>query len=180
MEEQVLETLSQMGAQLALLTAKGTAVQVNNKVQAIRNKKQIDELCNSYEEVINELVAERAQAIALANAYQAELNRYEITDEDILHLQATIENALNILRSFGSDEDDYAGFEQFKSLISVDTLKAMQLLGFDYKKAIGDPLTKVCAQAIENTLGTPPQSATEKSQEVVPGTSPLPKRASSR
>lgn len=109
MEEQVLETLSQMGAQLALLTAKGTAVQVNNKVQAIRNKKQIDELCNSYEEVINELVAERAQAIALANAYQAELNRYEITDEDILHLQATIENALNILRSFGSDEDDYAG-----------------------------------------------------------------------
>lgn len=30
MEEQVLETLSQMGAQLALLTAKGTAVQVNN------------------------------------------------------------------------------------------------------------------------------------------------------
>lgn len=156
MEEQVLETLSQMGAQLALLTAKGTAVQVNNKVQAIRNKKQIDELCNSYEEVINELVAERAQAIALANAYQAELNRYEITDEDILHLQATIENALNILRSFGSDEDDYAGFEQFKSLISVDTLKAMQLLGFDYKKAIGDPLTKVCAQTIENTLGTPP------------------------
>lgn len=99
MEEQVLETLSQMGAQLALLTAKGTAVQVNNKVQAIRNKKQIDELCNSYEEVINELVAERAQAIALANAYQAELNRYEITDEDILHLQATIENALNIQSS---------------------------------------------------------------------------------
>lgn len=92
----------------------------------------------------------------MANAYQAELNRYEITDEDILHLQATIENALNILRSFGSDEDDYAGFEQFKSLISVDTLKAMQLLGFDYKKAIGDPFTKVCAQAIENTLGTPP------------------------
>lgn len=74
----------------------------------------------------------------------------------MLHLQATIENALNILNSFGSEEHDYAGFEQFKSLISVDTLKAMQLLGFDYKKAIDDPLTKVCAQAIESALGASP------------------------
>ena len=33
---------------------------------------------------------------------------------------------------------------------NVDTLKTMQLLGFNYKEAIGIPLTKLCTQAIEN------------------------------
>lgn len=39
-------------------------------------------------------------------------------------------------------------FEQMKELISVDTLKAVQLLGFNYKAAIGEPLTQLCADAI--------------------------------
>ena len=38
--------------------------------------------------------------------------------------------------------------KQFKELISVDTLKTMQLLGFNYKAAIGEPLTEICANAI--------------------------------
>lgn len=38
--------------------------------------------------------------------------------------------------------------EQLKALISVDTLKTMQLLGFNYKAAIGEPLTQICSKAI--------------------------------
>lgn len=39
---------------------------------------------------------------------------------------------------------------QIKDLISVDTLKTMQLLGFNYKAAIGEPLTQLCADSIIN------------------------------
>ena len=136
MDEQLAGAIANSGAQLAVLAAKGTAATVANKFQAIRSKKDLEEVCNSYEEIINELVAER----------------YEITDEDIEHLQQTIGNALDILNSF-SPNSDVAALEQFKSLVSVNTLKAMQLLGFDYKKAIGDPLTEVCADAIRSKLG---------------------------
>lgn len=152
MDEQLAGAIANSGAQLAVLAAKGTAATVANKFQAIRSKKDLEEVCNSYEEIINELVAERAQAISIANAYESELKRYEITDEDIEHLQQTIGNALDILNSFSPDSD-VAALEQFKSLVSVNTLKAMQLLGFDYKKAIGDPLTEVCADAIRSKLG---------------------------
>ena len=38
--------------------------------------------------------------------------------------------------------------EKIKELISVDTLKTMQLLGFNYKEAIGEPLTRLCADTI--------------------------------
>ena len=41
----------------------------------------------------------------------------------------------------------------------------MQLLGFDYKKAIGDPLTEACARAITNSLG----GGTKKGAKAVDG-----------
>lgn len=41
-------------------------------------------------------------------------------------------------------------YEQIKALISVDTLKTMQLLGFNYKAAIGEPLTEICSNAISS------------------------------
>ena len=40
----------------------------------------------------------------------------------------------------------------------------MQLLGFDYKKAIGDPLTEVCADAIRVNLGQKRTIANRNSQ----------------
>ena len=152
MEEQIITAVANASAQLSILAAKGTATHVSNRFQIIREKKSKEEMCNSYEELINELVAERAQAIAIANAYRAELDRYEITDEDIAHLQNTVGTALDLLRTF-SPQSSLSDFDRFKSLLSVDTLKAMQLLGFDYKKAIGDPLTEVCAGVIKAKLG---------------------------
>ena len=68
--------------------------------------------------------------------------------EDIEHLHATVERLLEIIKNMSLTPVDT--FKQFKDFISVDTLKAMQLLGFNYKAAIGEPLTKKCAEAIAN------------------------------
>ncbi len=38
-------------------------------------------------------------------------------------------------------------------LLNKDTLKTMQLLGFNYREAIGQPLTEVCSETIKNKLG---------------------------
>ena len=46
------------------------------------------------------------------------------------------------------DNSGIEGLEQFKELTSIYTLKAMQLLGFNYKAAIGEPLTDMCSNAI--------------------------------
>lgn len=43
--------------------------------------------------------------------------------------------------------------KQLVALLNKDTLKTMQLLGFNYKEAIGEPLTEVCSNAIRNKLG---------------------------
>ena len=75
------------------------------------------------------------------------MDKCEISDEDITHLNNTVGKVLEILKKM-SPETPIATYEQIKELISIDTLKTMQLLGFNYKAAIGDPLTQLCANAI--------------------------------
>jgi hypothetical protein len=71
----------------------------------------------------------------------------EISDKDIEHLNKTIGQVLIILQGI-TPSINITGISQIQGLINVDTLKAMQLLGFNFKAAIGDPLTNLCANAI--------------------------------
>lgn len=58
-------------------------------------------------------------------------------------------------------------YEQIKELISVDTLKTMQLLGFNYKAAIGEPLTLMLKNFILSKV-VEPDSATALQKVVTP------------
>ena len=102
--------------------------------------------------MINEVLQEREEAVRIAQAYKTEIDRIVISDEDIKHLYATVTQVLDIVKAL-SPETPVESFEAIKELISVDTLKTMQLLGFNYKAAIGEPLTHLCADAIAS-LGT--------------------------
>ena len=100
------------GVQLAVLASKNVAGVVANRFQAIRTKKSLEEACNSYEEIINELIAERSQIIAIAQAYETELKRYTLGDEDIEYLQSTASAALDAMAVFSPDTN----LESFGSL----------------------------------------------------------------
>ena len=137
----------EMGTSLAALAVKGTATAINAKVKAIKEERNVEKVRTTYDEIINELISEREEAVRIAQAYKIELDRIEISDEDIHHLHYTVESILEILKVMTPDAP-IATLEQMKGLISVDTLKAIQLLGFNYKAAIGEPLTQLCADAI--------------------------------
>lgn len=147
MDSLVGGALSELAASLAALTVKGTVTTVSTKIKAIQNKNDIEAVRNSYDEIVNELLSEREEAVRIAQIYKSELDRYQISDDDIKHLHSTVGRVLEIFKQFspGTNVDE---FDQFKDLISIDTLKAMQLLGFNYKRAIGEPLTELCAAKI--------------------------------
>ena len=85
-----------------------------------------------------------------------------ISDEDIEYLQNTISKVLDLLvgaQFIDINNEDPAiqakaksqkdTVESIKGLISKDVLKTMQLIGFNYKAAIGEPLTVLCAEKIK-------------------------------
>lgn len=161
-----------LGTSLAELAVKGTATAVSTKVKSIKDEKNSDKLRNTYDEIISELLSERDEAIRIAQSYKSELEKVVISDEDILHLHNTVSHLLEIFKTIqlagamlkGEDEiqkvnAQVESYEQIKALISVDTLKTMQLLGFNYKAAIREPLTEICANAI-SSLGKQNKSIT--------------------
>jgi len=151
MDNIVSSALAELATNLAALTVKGTVTSISTKVKAIQNEKDLEAVKNSYDEIINELLSEREEAVRIAQIYKSELDRYQISDDDIKHLHNTVGRVLQILQGL-SPTTDMENFDQFKDLINIDTLKAMQLLGFNYKQAIGEPLTNICAEKINSLV----------------------------
>jgi len=149
MDEIYTQPLVDMGVALAELAVKGTASAVSKKIRAIKDVKDAEKLRITYDSIVNEVIQEREEAVRIAQAYKAELDRIIISDEDIQHLHATISRILDLIKQF-SPETPIENLETFKDLVSADTLKTMQLLGFNYKAAIGEPLAKLCADAISS------------------------------
>lgn len=147
MDYSMTAALVEMGITLSGLILKGTATKIDTKIKSLKEEHDANKLRSEYDEIVNQLLAERADVLRIAQSYQTELERYQISDKDIEHLHKTVEAVLKIFKEM-NPQTPIDSFEKFNELISVDTLKAMQLLGFNYKAAIGEPLTQVCANAI--------------------------------
>lgn len=160
--------LLELGAALTELAVKGTATAVSSKIKAIKEEKSVEKVRSTYDEIINELINEREEAVRIAQAYKSELEKVVISDEDIQHLHNTVSRILEIIKEsqissaklLGKEAVDAVkkqveSYEQIKELISVDTLKTMQLLGFNYKAAIGEPLTLMLKNFILSKVAEP-------------------------
>ena len=168
MSDYATNELINLGITLTQLALKGTATAVSSKIKSIKNEKNIENIKNTYNEIINELLNEREEAIRIAQAYKSELDKVSISDEDIKHLHNTVSRILEIIKELQLSEaskinpeavrtveKQVESYEKLKDLISIDTLKTMQLIGFNYKSAIGEPLTLLLKNFILSKIVEP-------------------------
>lgn len=122
-------------------------------IKGFKDRKDKDAIIEKYEEVFTSLISENQELKKVALGYKDEYEKMNIKDDDIEYLKNTFNRVLELVTSIDKDEEDAEqrkNIEQFASLIDVDTLKTMQLLGFNYKQAIGEPLTKITNHYITN------------------------------
>lgn len=120
-------------------------------IRVLKKGKNKDAIIQKYDQVYSDLVAENQELKNIALAYKGEYEKANITDENIEYLKNTFERVLDLLVGVGDDENSEKtkqDIQQFASLIDVDTLRTMQLLGFNYKQAIGEPLTLILSDFI--------------------------------
>lgn len=151
------QIIVQLAANLAEATARNTASFVSNKITAIKAKKNDKDTINELEEIISELLTDKLEIQRIAQSYEQELVSQKITEKDIKYIT---DNLLPILSKF-IPADKYSDLEQIKSILSVETLTIMQLLGFNYKKAIGEPLTNLLKKVIEAKIPTDTETNTK-------------------
>lgn len=142
-----------MGVSLTELLLREQIALLRIKLKQLK-KKNAKKLRDTYNEIVSELLPKRYEAVRIVQAYKSELDRIIISDDDIEHLHNTVSRLLEIIKTFwlsfpttkGERENakvtaQAESYEQIKESISVDTLKTMQLIRFNYKAVIGDTLT---------------------------------------
>ena len=142
-----------LAAAFAEVAVKNTYDWVSNKISLAREKKTAEEKQNAYEDIINNLLHDKMELERIAGEYKDLYEKITISDEDIEHLQKTVQDAVQLLSKHVDISKNQESIELLIELINKDTIKTMQLLGFNYKEAIGKPLTEICASSIKNKLG---------------------------
>lgn len=125
--------------------------------------KKSDEQQAIYQEIIIKLMNDKAELELIAGEYKSRYEKVNISDDDIEHLQSSLERLAEILKNYGvvpvgKDED----VRMVIDLFNKDTLKTAQLLGFNYREAIGEPLTIACANVINNKVGNTRMNQSKK------------------
>lgn len=78
---------------------KGQLLRYQVKFEQYKEEKNIEKIRSTYDEIINELLSEREEAVRIAQAYKSELEKVVISDEDIQHLHNTVSRILEIIKN---------------------------------------------------------------------------------
>ncbi|MFT4187990.1 MAG: hypothetical protein QM621_05360 [Aeromicrobium sp.] len=139
--------MQQMAMNLTEALVRNTASSVSDKVAALKQRGKDRETINGLEELVNDLIADKAEIARIAQTYQEELVAQRISPEDIEYITKTV---VPLIKKFASinGEDQTDLIETVSSLISAETVNVLQILGFNFRKAIGEPLTSLVERAI--------------------------------
>lgn len=149
MEEQLI-TLSMS---LAEVVSRNTISFVGNKMKLAKEKKDLESQSLAYTEIINNLLQDKEELTMIAREYKQAYDQVTISDNDIEYLHNTLKGAIEVLNAFSPQTAETKdSLKVLIELLNKDTLKTMQLLGFNYKEAIGQPLTEVCSNTIKSKL----------------------------
>lgn len=142
-----------LGLNLAEVISRNTISYVGNKMKLAKEKKDLESQSLAYTEIINNLPQDKEELTTISMEYKNAYEQITISDADIEYLHSTLKNAINLLDTFvPQKEESIIALNTLVELLNKDTLKTFQLLGFNYKEAIGEPLTEMCAEAIKTKL----------------------------
>lgn len=146
------ETLIAINTAFAKAVTDITVNGVMSKVQQIKATKDQNQQIAEYNQLINNLLTNRNDLENISQQYKEKIERLIISDEDIEKLHNTIKTVLNLIYTFQDTDEESESVDALLKLLNSDTLRTLQLLGFNYKKAIGDPLTEVTSKFITGHL----------------------------
>jgi len=156
--------------QLAETAARNTASNILDRIAAARARKKQEESIAELEDIIYELIDDKAELSRIAQAFEETLVAQRVSETEIGYITETvvplIEQFISSSAEDGTVEEEEKAQQQqildlVKTLLSVETITVLQLLGFNFKQAIGEPLTDLLAQVIRARKPIAPEDHVE-------------------
>lgn len=156
MDEQSTRLIAEMGARLTESTVRNTASAISNKISSLKAKRDDKQTIRELEDIVNGLLDDKNELVRIAQAYEQELVSQKISDADIAYITDTlvplIEQFINRIEDDTERAKSQSYLDIIKSIISKEMITVMQLIGFNFKKAIGEPLTALLRRMIESKI----------------------------
>jgi hypothetical protein len=166
--------VADLGVRLADTVIRNTAGAIADRIQTAKAKRSDKETINELEEIINSLISDKNELVQIAQAYEQEFVAQQISQEDIEYITTSLIPVLKDLIKQTSSAQNGDGatniektIDSLTPLLSVEMLTVLQLVGFNFKKAIGEPLTILLQKAITSKVPVDPQSNVEYTKSVV-------------
>lgn len=159
--------VAELGTKLAEVLVRNTASAISTRVQAAKAKKNDKETIQELEEIISGLISDKNELVQVAQAYKQEFVAQQIASKDIKYITDKFVPVVKdlLVKSANGDEaktkEIQKTFDDFTPLLSVETLTVLQLLGFNFKRAIGEPLTLLLQKSITSKVPIDPASNAE-------------------
>lgn len=147
--------LLEIGTKFTSLVARNSVPAIMDKIRLAKEAKEDSTTINSLEEIISELISEKNELIQIVQVYEEQLIMQKISDADIDYITESLIPIIEHLIQ-GSEGESAANAEKalavFKPLLSKETFSILQMLGFNFKKAIGEPLTNLLRELIHSKI----------------------------
>lgn len=139
--------LQALGAQLAASAIRNGATAIGDRITAIRARRDDKEIIAELEQIINDLLSDKNELVRISRAFEDELVSQRISESDVNYIVGSI---IPVIEGLAGGNTSSAGqqLDAVKQLLSKETITVMQLLGFNFAKAIGEPLTELARSAI--------------------------------
>lgn len=160
------QEITDLGVRLSEAALRNGASSVIDKLKAIRTSHKEKEQVQQLEEIIYDLIDDKNDLREIAEAYKAKFVAQQISQEEIAYITDSLIPVLKeLIEKAPNDENDAtaaANIEQvidfLEPLLSVKMLTVLQLVGFNFKQAIGEPLTFLLQRYITSKAPADPQS----------------------
>jgi len=164
------QEIADLSIRLGDTVARNTASAVGDKIKAIKAKRDQRAAIEELEEIVYDLIDDKNELKQIAEAYKENFVAQQISQEEIEYITDSIIPVLReLIAQTASDESNAAvnavnmekSLDILESLLSVKMLTVLQLVGFNFKQAIGEPLTLLLQKFIASKARTDPQSNAE-------------------
>lgn len=143
-------SMATLGTQLTEVAFRNAATTIADRIGAAKVRKDDKATIQLLEELVNELVADKAKLTRIAQGYQQEVGARQISASDIAYISENLRPLLQKLSEFSPGTADAAEevLNVIQPFLSVETLTIVQLMGFNVREAIGEPMTTLVRDLI--------------------------------
>lgn len=151
-ETKLNNEFAELSANLAALAVKNTSAVVYKKIKAVKASKDDKQTIAELTDIINELIDENQELTMISKGFEKELVSQQLSDSDIKTIS---DNVVPVLKEFAEKQGDggkemMESIDMIKPVISKETIYILQILGFNFKKSIGEPLTDLLNNKIKS------------------------------